>query len=461
MNQATALQKVKSTGALALRDFLAGAGCRVFLPEEDEYLQVCSIWNGAVHHEPAAVVRCRSVADVRTAVCAARTYGFPLSVRGGGHGWNGRALRDGGLVIDLSLMREVSVDLPTRVATVAGGATSADVIVAGSSCGLIAATGNVGAVGMAGLTLGGGYGPLTPRLGLALDNLLGADLVLEDGSLVSADRANNPELFWALRGGGGNFGVVTSMRIQLHSIREVFGGVILFPWCEANAVLQGYAEIIKSAPDELSAIVGVFSAPDGNTAILLSPTWCGEPARGLGYLAELKALGTPVFAEMRPMSCADLLAVYDAHVVNGRHYAVETRWIAELTPDVISVLIASGATRSSPHSIIALHHFHGAGTRVSSAATAFGMRRQHFTVEIVTAWDGERGEDVTAHYEWGRQLSSALAPLSMPGGYANLLATDAHEQIAHAYGSNAASKRNRLLQIGVIENDVWRLTAEF
>jgi FAD/FMN-containing dehydrogenase len=453
MYEVVTLYTGNSARVLALRDCLAAAGCRTFLPEEDGYRQVCNLWNGAVRAEPVAVARCQSVEDVSTALRAALKYGFAVSVRGGGHGWSGRALRDGGLVIDLSLMRNVSVDSSTRIATVAGGARAADVMKAGSSHGLVAATGNVGAVGMAGLTLGGGYGPLTPRLGLALDNLLAADVILADGRTVFADQANNPELYWALRGGGGNFGVVTSMRVQLHSIREVLGGVILFPWSDANAVLQGYGDIIRQAPDDLSVLAGVFSGPDGNPAILLSPTWCGETARGLRYMAALRALGTAVFADIRPMSGADLLATYDAHVVNGRHYAVETRWIAELTPNIISALIAAGAARSSPLSIIALHHFHGVGTRVSQASTAFGIRRRHFMVEIVTAWDAKTGEGAAAHHDWGRALSLALAPFSLPGGYANLLAPDAYEQIAYAYGANA--ERLRRIKRHFDPNDVF------
>ena len=423
---------------LHLRDCIEAIGGAVFLPGEADYIGSRSIWNAAVEHRPAAIVRCRTVDEVRLAVRAARTRNFPLSVRGGGHDWAGRSLRHDGMVLDMSGMRQVTVDGNSRVATVAGGATATDVVAAARPYGLAAVTGHVGAVGMAGLTLGGGYGPLTPRFGLALDNLLAADVVLQDGSLVSADRNNNADLFWALRGGGGNFGVVTSMRIQLHAVREVLAGFIVFPWSEAGAVLQGYARIMAGAPEELAVQAGVFPTPASQPALLVAPAWSGEAAGGERAMDELKALGSPLQAHIEWMTCDELLSLYDAHVVNRRHYAVETRWLADLTVESIAALAAAGEQRSSPHSMIALHHFHGAGTRIPLAATAFGLRDPHFLVEIIASWVGDDG---ARHREWARDLSRRLAPAALPGGYPNLLAPDAHAQIAAAYGENAERLR--------------------
>jgi hypothetical protein len=414
----TTTNTIGEPGLAAAHDLRTTMRGKVLLPGDDAYARARQIWNGAVDHYPALFALCETPKDVQAAVRAARVHGLPLSVRGGGHDWAGRALRHDGLVIDLSGMRQVEVDPCARVATVAGGATVQDVLAAAAPHGLVAVTGSCGAVGMAGLTLGGGYGPLTPKYGLALDNLLGAEIILADGRRLTADALEHPELFWALRGGGGNFGVVTSMHVCLHRIRELLTGLILFPWSEAEAVLRGYAEAVASAPDELAVSAGVLSTPDGNPALFLAPSWSGEPAQGKRILAGLQRLGTPVLAQLGPMTCGDMLGMFDAHVVNGRHYAVRTRWLTELTPYVISVLIAAGCARTSPSTVIALHQFRGAGTRVPVNATAFGMRREHFLVEIVAAWDPGDDDDGAVHRRWARNLSQVLAPGALPGGYA-------------------------------------------
>jgi hypothetical protein len=327
--------------------------------------------------------------DVQAAVRAARSHGLPLSVRGGGHDWAGRALRHDGLVIDLSVMRKVTVDAAAKVATVAGGATAADVTAAISEHGLAAVTGNVGAVGIAGLGSS------------ALDNLLGAEVVLADGRLVTADASQNTDLFWPLRGGGGNFGVVTSMRLCLHPVGEL----------EAQSVLRGQAQIMSSTPDELSVLAGLLPAPDGRPVVFIGPIWSGQSGQGQEIMARLQSLGTPILNQIGPMSYADLIRLYDAQVVNGRHHALQTRWLADLTPDIISAMFAAGAARTSPFSFIALHHFHGAGTQVAPNATAFGLRREHFLMEIVAAWDPGEKEDGAVHRQWISDLSSVIGRL--------------------------------------------------
>src|SRR5260221_139508 len=301
------------SGLAAARDLRAAMQGKVVERGDDSYDRARKVWNGAVDHRPALVAFCETPQDVQAAVHVARVHGIALSVRGGGHDWAGRAVRHDGLVIDLSAVRRVEVDPRAQSAAVAGGATAADLIAAAAPFGLVAVTGSVGAVGMAGLTLGGGYGPLIARHGLALDNLLGAELVLADGRCVTADTHEHPDLFWALRGGGGNFGVVTAMRLRLHALGPLLAGLILFPW---------------------------------------------------------------------------------------------------------------GQAATSPFAAIALHHFRGAATRVPAGDTAFGMRREHMLVEIVAAWEPD--DDGTAHRRWALELSRALAPHALPGGYANMLGPAAH-----------------------------------
>jgi FAD/FMN-containing dehydrogenase len=392
------------------------------------------IWNARVKHRPAVVVRARAPHGVQQAIRVARDHQMPLSVLGGGHDWAGRALCDGGLLIDLSRMRRVTVDASARVATVGGGATAADVTAAAAPYGLVAATGNCGGVGMVGLTLGGGYGPLNGQFGLALDNLLSAEVVLADGRIVTADSTHEPELFWALRGGGGNFGVVTSMRVRLHPVNKLIGGLIAFPWAQAAVVWRGLGQVLATAPDELTVQSGMMPGPDGQPAFILVPAWSGDPAAGEREIDALAKLGRPVATQVGPITYAEMLGLWDAHVVDGLHWAVRTRTLPGFTPEIIDALVDAGRTRTSPRSILGIHHCHGASTRIPSDETAFANRREHFMVEIVAGWPPG---DAHAHRAWADAVSAALAPYALPGGYQNLLGPDDHEQIANAYGDNA------------------------
>ncbi|HZE14931.1 MAG TPA: FAD-binding oxidoreductase, partial [Mycobacterium sp.] len=260
------------------------------------------LWNAAVKHRPELIVRALSPRDVQAAIRVARDRGMRLSVLGGGHGWAGRAVCDGGLLIDLSGMRRVTVDTWAQVATVGGGATAADVMAAAAPYGLVAAAGDLGSVGMTGLTLGGGYGPLNGRFGLALDNMAGAEVVLADGRIVTADATHEPELFWALRGGGGNFGVVTSMRVRLHPLNQMLGGLIVFPWSQAATLWRGLGELLSTAPDELTVQSGLLPGPDGNPTAYLAPAWSGDLRSGEAAVEALALLGTPLATQVAPMT---------------------------------------------------------------------------------------------------------------------------------------------------------------
>lgn len=403
------------------------------------YEQAVAIWNGAVAHRPAVVVGCATTEDVRQAVLAARTHGMPLSVRGGGHGWAGQSLRDGGLVIDLSPMRAVTVDAPAERVTMAGNATSADVTAASNPLGLTTTTGNCSSVGMAGLTLGGGYGPLSGRLGLAADNLLSAEVVLADGRVVTASPDAEPDLFWALRGGGGNFGVVTSMQMRLHAVRQLLAGFIVFPWSDGPGVLARLDEVLGQAPDELTIQPGVAWGPDGSPMVSLMPVWSGELAEGAQHIERLRTLGSPALVQVEPMPHSAHLALSDPYTVNGRSVVSTTRNVSKITSGVTAALLHAGETVPSPFSAVLAHHLHGAAARVPTQDTAFGLRDEHFMIEIWGVWDAG---DETRHRAWVDQVSAELAPHALPGGYPNILSPDAHDQITHAYGPNAARLRN-------------------
>ena len=394
------------------------------------------IWNGAVSARPGVVVRCADVSDVAAAVLAARETGVPLSVRGGGHDWAGRALSDGGLTIDLSGLRRVTVNAAAKVAEVSGGATAADVAAAAAAFDLVPVTGTTGSVGMVGLTLGGGYGPLSGRFGLAVDNVLSAEVVLADGSVVTADADHEPELFWALRGGGGNFGVVTSMRVRLHAVPALMSGLMLFPWTQAQTVLPGLSDLLAESPDELTTQFGVLGGPDGAPVVLVSPTWSGDAAAGERALARLEALGTPLVSQVSTTTVPAMLGAIDAQFPFGRHVAIRTRSVPSLTSGVGEALDLAGSTLTSPASAVSVHSLHGAAARVPVTETAFGIRTPHLMVETIAIWE-PADTRAAEHRAWADDVSRALEPESLPGGYPNLLGPDDAPQIAHAYGPNA------------------------
>jgi hypothetical protein len=385
------------------------------------------LWNAAVTHRPAEVVSCHDVDDVRAALGSSEHEGaLPLSVRGGGHDWAGRAIRPGGLVLDLSGLRQVTVD--GDVATAAGGATLLDVMAAAQATGQAVVAGSVGAVGMAGLALGGGYGPLMGRAGLAADNIVGADVVLADGTLVRDD----PDLLWALRGGGGNFGVVTALRLRLQPVPVVLAGHVMFGRDQARDVLAGLNALLGSLPDELTLSCGTMSAPDGTPMVFVGPTWSGEPEAGREWIARIEALGRPLVSTVAPISPSVPLERGDAmFAADRRHYAIRTVNLESLPTEV---LVAGDEARTSPMSMINMHHFHGAAARVPVRETAFGLRREHLMVEIIDAWQPGDG---THDRGWPDEVARLLRPYALPGGYPNLLGPDDHDQIRDAYGPNA------------------------
>ena len=302
---------------------------RVSRPGDNRYIAATALWAKPIGRMPRAVVHCRTPQDVQSAIRAARDCDLPLSVRGGGHDWAGRALCDG-LVIDLSGMNEVVVGTDRRTARISGGARAADVVAMTDPLGLVAVTGSVGAVGMAGLTLGGGYGPLIGRFGLALDNIIAADVVLADGRIVTAEDDREEELFWALHGGGGNFGVVTAMRHRLHDLPNVLSGMLIYPFSEAKAVLERCVDLGASMPEELTVQLGLVAGPDGAPMVFIVPTWCGVPGQGDDQVAPLLKLGTLLDNTLDAVRYGTSLAVFNAYLVNGQRTFMETCWLPAL-----------------------------------------------------------------------------------------------------------------------------------
>ncbi|MFO1111802.1 MAG: FAD-binding oxidoreductase [Bradyrhizobium sp.] len=409
----------------------------ISVPGDDGYAAATLIWAKQRGGAPRFVVHCRTARDVEAAIRAARGRGLPLSVRGGGHDWAGRALCDG-VVIDISGMRNVILDSGSRTVTIGGGARVSDITAVTDSRGLAVVAGSVGSVGVTGLTLGGGYGPLIGRFGLALDNLLDAQVVLADGSTVLANAEHNEELFWALRGGGGNFGVVTAMRLRLHELAGVHSGMLVYPFAEAKTVLEGCAHIAGAMPDEFSVQVGIVGDRSNSFSVVVAPTWCGAPEHGEQRLAPLLRLGSLLAGTIEPKSYGALLTTFDALAVAGMRVLIDCCWLPALDSDSIDTLISAMADAASPGCAIFTHDFKGAASRVPAGATAFGLRRDHILVEVMAMLPaGASQRDEQRHWQWIRSTREAFRQ-AFPGGYPNLLGRDERERAALSFGPNAA-----------------------
>ena len=424
--------------ARRLEVFFSG---EILYRENPRFTEAITIWNGAVTQRPAMVVIPETERDVEVAVSWASEHGLPLSVLGGGHDWAGRALNDGGVVINMKKFKKISIDAVQKTAAVGGGVTVRELANAAAVSGFVAVTGTVGAVGFAGFTLGGGYGLLTPSYGLSIDNVVGANIILPDGRAVYTNENEMPDLFWAIRGGGGNFGVVTALHIRLHPARPVLAGMLLFDWREAGLLLPKYSALMSAAPDAFSALAGMVPGPGGTPTLFIVPCWNGDLAAGEEYITAIRGLGTPLMDQVAPMEIKDLLSLFDPYIVNGNFYALETRWLPELNASAVAIIDHAVQNRSSELSTFNMHHFHGAATRYDLSDSAFGIREPHFMVEIISTSTPKAAEISGDYKKWGEEFSAALGVGAFPGGYPNLLGPHNKEQIQAAYGRNLARLR--------------------
>ncbi len=406
---------------------------QVSMPGDDGYTVATAIWAKPLDARPRCAVYCRTAEDVQATVRAARDAGIAVSVRGGGHDWAGRSLCNG-IVIDLSGMRNVVLNSDRRTATIPGGACAADVTKVTDPLQLAAVAGSVSAVGMTGLALGGGYGPLIGRFGLALDNIVDAQVVLADGRIVSADSETNPDLFWALRGGGGNFGVVTAARHRVHHLESVHSGLLVYAFSEAKAVLTRCVEIAASAPDELTVQLGLVADPSGTVVVMIIPTWCGRPSEGEAQLAPFTKLGNLLAGTIERKSYGALLATFDPYLVNGLHAVMETCWLPTLDDQGIDTLIDAMQPPAYPGYAIFTHEFKGAASRIPESATAFGLRRDHVVIEVLATFPD--ASDEPARRLWARAAREAFAT-ALPGGYPQFLTSRDADRVARSYGGNA------------------------
>ena len=405
-------------------------------PGDPRYAAATAIWAKQLDRIPQAIAHCRTSAHVQAAIRAARDCDLPISVLGGGHDWAGRSLCNG-LVVDLSGMNGVVTGPDNRLARVQGGARAGDVTTLTDPLNVTPVLGSVNAVGVAGLALGGGYGPLIGSFGLALDNLLAAEVVLADGRIVLVNQQDNADLFWALRGGGGNFGAVTTLHLRLHEMPSLYAGVLLFPFAEAGSVLRSCADLAAGAADELNIQVGFMAGPDGAPVVFLAPTWSGHPAEGEAAVAPLATFGSPITSDIGRRSYGDLLGMFSSFVVNGQGVFINTSLLPHLDGRAIDILIAAMKQAPSPGCAIVTHDFRGAASRVPADATAFGLRRDHVLVEIIAIFaDRSNTEEALRHQQWAEATRKALDAIALPGAYANMMTGDDTERVRQSYGKN-------------------------
>jgi FAD/FMN-containing dehydrogenase len=402
------------------------------------------IWNGMIDHRPALIARCLSTQDVRNAVGFARAQQMRLSIRGGGHHIAGNAIAEGGLVIDLSLLRAVRVDADRRTARVSGGALLGDVDHETQAFGLATPLGINSTTGFAGLCLGGGFGWLTRKYGMTIDNLISADLIAADGSFRVVSAANDPDLFWALRGGGGNFGVVTSFEIALHPVGPlVHSGLVAYPAAQVREVLRGWRDFTESAPDELSVWAVFrkapplpFLAPDvhGTDVVILATVYAGALEEGARATAPLTGLGTPIASVLQPQPYEAFQQAFDPLLAPGARNYWKTSDFDALDDDALDVFVDAARSIPGPECEIFIAQLGGAMARVSADATAYPGRDARYIMNVHGRW--RRPEDDGTIRSWARRMFEETAPFATGGGYVNFLTEDESARVVSAYGSN-------------------------
>jgi len=445
---------LNETDVDSLRQNLRGD---LVVPGEGKYEEARRVWNGNVDRRPALIVRCQGVADVQHAVSFGRTFGLLVSVRGGGHSAPGYGTNDGGLVIDLSSMKGIRVDPDARTVQAQGGALWRDLDHETQAFGLATTGGTVSNTGIVGLTLGGGLGWLMGKHGLSVDNLISADVVTADGQFRRASERDNADLFWALRGGGGNFGVVTSLEYRLHPVTQVLGGMVIYPLDQARDVVRFYRDFSAGLPDEAEAYAALLTAPQGMPVAALLLGYNGPIAEGETVLAPARRFGKPVADVVGPMPYGARQRMLDEpNAIHGLQRYWRSAFTEQISDGLIDVMVEGASSFSSPMSALLFFNMHGAATRVSSAATAFAPRRAQWDFDAIGQW-ADAGES-TKHIAWVRALWSKLEPHLQGSAYVNHLAADDRpEKVRASFGENYG--RLRALKAVYDPKNLFRVNA--
>ncbi|MGH2705850.1 MAG: FAD-binding oxidoreductase [Actinomycetota bacterium] len=412
-----------------LRRELRGA---VIVPADPEYESVRKVHNGMIDKRPAAIARCTGVADVKAALQFGLEHTLPIAVRGGGHNVAGKAVVDDGIVIDMSGMKGMRVDPARRVIAAQAGLTWGEFDRETQAFGLATTGGAVSTTGIAGLTLGGGIGWLQRKHGLTCDNLLSVDVVTADGQFLVASERENPELFWGLRGGGGNFGIATSFEYQLHPLGQVLAGPVGYPFSAAKEAFTFYRDFSQAAPDELFCEFALSALPDGQRAVFLFMCYAGPPEEGEKVIAPVRQFGSPIADALQPMSYVEVQQAYDADFPWGLKNYWKSSNIANLSDDAIDTMVSFLETAPSISPLVVIDQFGGAVARVPDDATAFGHRDADYDLIIAAIWSKDSEQD--AHIEWAQSFWSAMQPHSTESVYVNYLSEEGDERVRAAYG---------------------------
>ncbi|MCZ0962472.1 FAD-binding oxidoreductase [Paracoccus benzoatiresistens] len=430
-----------------LRDRVRGD---VIGPEDAGFEEARKVHNGMIDKRPAVIVRAVNARDAMTTVNFARDNGLALSVRGGGHSGPGFGTNDGGVVLDFARMRGVRVDPRTKTARAEGGATWGDFNAATHAFGLATTGGIISTTGIAGLTLGGGIGYLSRGHGLSLDNLISADVVTADGNMVIANEEENADLFWAIRGGGGNFGVCTSMEYKLQPVQTVYWGPMFYEIDEAETIFRFYRDYIKSAPREMGCFPAFQIAPPlpfipedrhGDMFVAIVACWSGDPSQGERQFKVFHEVAEVKAEMIGPVPYPMINSAFDGLFPTGIRQYWKGNFVKELTDEAIAVHVRHGPNAPTVSSTMHLYPINGACHDVASDATAFGHRDANFAMVVLAASDDPA--DDAAHTKWVRDYSDAVSPHSEPGGYINFMDEDDRGRVRDNFGTNY----ERLVQI--------------
>jgi FAD/FMN-containing dehydrogenase len=406
-----------------------------FCPGEPGYDTARTIPNAMIDRRPAIIARCTGAADVIACVRFAREHDVLVSVRGGGHSVAGKSVCDDGLMIDLSGMKGIRVDPARRTVRTETGLTLGEFDRETQAFGLATTLGVVSRTGIAGLTLGGGWGHLHAKYGLAVDNVIGADVVTADGRLLTTNASENADLFWGLRGGSGNFGIVTSLEYRLYEVGPVLGGGVLHPIAKAGEVLRFFLEFAKTIPDELVIQAGALTLPDGVPVFAVAACYCGSMSEGEKVLKPLRAFGSPVADLFDTMSYVQIQSMFDPFFPPGRYTYVKSNFIRTLNDEVIETLAEYAKTRPSPYTAAPfIEHWHGATTRVGPTDTAFPHRRYSYNFMVWSNWADP--SDSEKNIQWTRACWEAMRPFLAEGSYGNYVSDEGDAFARAAYGPN-------------------------